>query len=139
MATKFFTATKAFLNRGGKILILRESNQYQDGSNTAQYDVPGGRIEPEEELLSALKREVFEESGLTLFGATPFYESTVQIQRGDDIWEIHRIYFACKAEDGDVVLSNDHDEYQWIDPADYKTSNIIPDLGDVFDAYLARN
>jgi 8-oxo-dGTP diphosphatase len=136
---KHFTATKAFLNRDGKILVVRESNKYQDGNNLAQYDIPGGRIEPGEELLAALKREVFEESGLEFISPKPFYENVIQIPRGEDIWEIKRIYYACEANGDDVVLSGDHDEYQWIDPKEYSKTNIIPDLGAVFEAYLSRN
>jgi 8-oxo-dGTP diphosphatase len=136
---KYFTATKAFLNRDGKVLVLRESNKYQDGNNLAQYDVPGGRIEPGEELLAALKREVFEESGLELISPKSFYENVIQIPRGEDIWEIRRIYYACEANCGDVVLSGDHDDHQWIDPVEYSKTNIISDLGAVFEEYLSRD
>ena len=135
---KYFTATKAFLKRDGKVLILRESGDYKDGSNNAYYDVPGGRTNPDEELSDALRREIFEESGLGFTSPAPFYESVIQIPRREDIWEIRRIYYACDAEDGDVVLSSDHDNFQWIDPAQYAAANIIPDLKDVFEAYLSR-
>ena len=139
MTIKHFTATKAFLKRDGKILLLHESSKYSDGNNLAQYDVPGGRIEDGEELHDALRREIFEESGLGFSSPAPFYENVIHIPRGDDIWEIRRIYYACDADEGDVVLSNDHDDFQWINPAHYTQINIITDLKEIFDAYLLRD
>ena len=34
-----FVATKAFINFKGKILVLRESTKYSDGTNSGKYDV----------------------------------------------------------------------------------------------------
>jgi len=136
---KHFIATKAFLNRNGKVLLLRESNKYQDGNHLAQYDVPGGRIESGEELLSALKREVFEESSLGFVAPKTFFEDVVHVPRGNETWEIRRIYYACDANCGEVVLSNDHDDYQWINPKEYSQINIISNLKEVFEAYFLRD
>jgi len=48
MEIKLFVATKAFILYENKILILKESSEYKDGTNVGQYDVAGGRIEPGE-------------------------------------------------------------------------------------------
>jgi hypothetical protein len=46
MSIKLFTATKAFIKYNDKILILRESEKYQDGINEGYYDIPSGRVKP---------------------------------------------------------------------------------------------
>src|SRR5258707_1775823 len=58
-------ALKAIIiNSAGKVLILREANTYQEGTNAGKYDVPGGRLEPGEVWSDGLIREVSEETGL---------------------------------------------------------------------------
>ncbi len=62
---KLFVGMKAIIVHEGKVLILREA-EYDEGTNTGKWDVPGGRINPEEPFLEGLKREVREESGLEI-------------------------------------------------------------------------
>ncbi len=59
---RLFVATKAFILHEGKILILRESGKYIDGSNQGEYDVVGGRVEPGQKFDESLIREVKEET-----------------------------------------------------------------------------
>lgn len=139
MATiKYFIAAKAFIRRDGKILLVRESGNYKDGVNVGQYDVPGGRLDPNETLLDGLQREVREETGLGVSSAEQFFQESVVVKKNDEEWHITRNYFACDAMDGDVVLSEDHDEFIWIDAQDYPSIGIIPNLKEVFEAYLTK-
>lgn len=140
MEIKLFVATKAFIERDGKVLILRESSKYQDGTNTAKYDVAGGRITPGEFLLDALRREVKEETGLEIEIGAPFFadESIPRPQVRSEEWQIVKVYFPCKAT-GEVKLSKDHDHYEWIDPKDYRSADLIPNLHPAFEAYLVTS
>lgn len=131
-----FVATKAVLKHNGKILLLRESQKYKDGTQTGRYDVPGGRINPYETLLDGLKREIFEETGLAPLTHHLFFKDNVIVQRGDEEWHIERNYFACDADADTVILSDDHDVYLWIDPQDFASVTIIDNLHEVFAAYL---
>lgn len=56
---------KAFIVREDKILIVKEKVK-RFGKETIIYDVPGGGIDPGEDLEAALKREVMEEVGLQI-------------------------------------------------------------------------
>ncbi len=73
MEPKFFIATKAFIVRDRKVLIVRESSKYQDGTNAAKYDVVGGRLTPGERFDESLRREVKEETGLEVKIGKPFF------------------------------------------------------------------
>jgi 8-oxo-dGTP diphosphatase len=70
---KLFIATKAFVVKGGKVLIVRESSKYDEGTNAAKFDVVGGRLKPGERFDENLRREVKEETGLDIQIGKPFF------------------------------------------------------------------
>ena len=55
---KLFVATKAFVFYKEKVLILRESDKYKDGTNAGGYDIVGGRVEPGQRFDESLLREI---------------------------------------------------------------------------------
>ena len=66
MQPQLFVATKAFIVHDEKILIVRESNRYAEGTNAGLFDVPGGRVQPGQHFAESLQREVQEETGLQI-------------------------------------------------------------------------
>lgn len=138
METKLLVATKGVVAYRGKILIIRESAAYDEGTRVAEYDLPGGRITPGEDLSRALAREVREETGLEVTVGTPFFANDATprpIVRAEE-WHIVRIFFACTTDRDTVEMSNDHDDYRWIDPRTYRDHGIISNLYPAFEAYL---
>jgi 8-oxo-dGTP diphosphatase len=136
MDVKMWVATKAFLNYKGKILILRESKKYDDGTNAAKYDVVGGRVQPGQRFDESLLRKIKEETGLTAKIGRPFHVGEWRpVVRGEQ-WQIVGTFFECEVNSDKVVLSVDHDDYKWIEPKDYKKYNLIPNLIPAFEAYL---
>lgn len=138
MDIKLWIATKAFINYRGKILILRESAKYEDGSNAAKFDVVGGRVQPGQHFDDSLLREVKEETGLTVKIGKPFFVNEWRpVVRGEQ-WQIVGVFFECKASSSKVRLSKDHDAFAWIDPNDFKKHAVIPNLHAAFTSYLKR-
>jgi len=138
MVDKLFVATKAFIVHQGKVLVLRESSKYEDGVHASRYDVPGGRMEPGQKFDESLWREVAEETGLDIqIGRVFFVNEAWPVVRGEQ-WQIVRMFFECEADTDEVRLSQDHDSYIWIDPADYQTVNVIDNLYPAFEAYLSN-
>ena len=136
MQPKLFVATKAFITHNGKVLVLRESSKYEDGTNTNKYDVAGGRMEPGQKFDDSLLREVREETGLTVTIGKPFFVSEWRPTVRGERWQIVGIFFICEAQSDQVTLSDDHDDYKWIDPREYKNSGLIENLWPAFEAYL---
>lgn len=133
---KQFVAMKAFLVHGGKVLILRESSKYDDGTNAARYDVPGGRLAPGERYDETLVREIKEETGLTVEFGQPFAVSEWRpIVRGEQ-WQVVATFVECQAASEDVHISKDHDRYKWIDPTEYRKYQLIPNLVPIFEKYV---
>jgi len=136
MQPKLFVATKAFVTHGGKVLILKESSRYEDGTNANKFDVTGGRVEPGERFDDSLRREVKEETGLSVTIGKPFFVNEWRPVVKDEQWQIVGIFFECAAKTDKITLGEDHDEFRWIDPKDYKNHNLIENLRLAFETYI---
>lgn len=138
METKLFVATKAFILYNGKVLLLRESTKYTDGSNAGKYDVVGGRVTPGERFDESLLREIDEETGLEVSIGKPFYVGEWRpVVRGEQ-WQIVGTFFECHTSSDQITLSQDHAEYLWIDPKDYEQYDLIENLKPAFEQYLNK-
>jgi len=136
---KMFVAIKAFIVYKDKILLLKESSRYSDGSNTGKYDVVGGRVMPGQRFDESLLREIKEETGLNVQIGSPFFVNEWRPKVRGEQWQIVGTFFECLTTTDKVVLSEDHDEHIWIDPINYKKYNLIENLIPVFEGYLKRN
>lgn len=136
MVPKIFVATKAFVIYQGKVLIVRESGNYNEGTNVGKYDVVGGRVQPGEHWEESLKREVKEETGLDIKIGKPFHVGEWRPIVNDEPWQVVGIFFECHAVTDEIILGEDHDDFQWIDPSSFKDYDLIPDLNEAFDNYL---
>lgn len=120
-------AAKALIvNNGGKVLILREPAKDNMGSQDGRYGLVGGRIDANESFEAALHREVLEETGLKIEILYPIYvgewSPTIKGQK----CHIVAIFNVCRAKTRDVVLSDEHDDFKWINPADVKDYLFMP-------------
>ncbi len=138
MPPKLFVATKAFVTWNGKVLVVRESSKYADGSHAGEFDIVGGRLTPGERFDEALMREIKEETGLDGTIGAPFYVGEWRPVVREEPWQIVAIFFEFAAASPDVKLGNDHDEFQWVDPRDLADVPLIPNLKPAFQAYLER-
>jgi 8-oxo-dGTP diphosphatase len=101
--------------RNGKLLLV----QQQDPTDPLpSWGLPGGQVEPGEELLVGLQRELLEETGLTLLG-TPTIAFVVQVLRETEegMQESLACHFACEVtgqigpQDPDGLVLSAH----WVD------------------------
>lgn len=117
---KYFVAVKVFLEKEGKFLVFKD--------NFGDWDLPGGRIKPEEfetPLEDVIRRKMLQELG----GSIKYQiEKPVVFMRhqrtekapGTPIVRIFAIGYRAKLLEGDVKLSERHVEMFW---ADSKTFN----------------
>src|SRR5579863_1777070 len=77
----------------GDLLLVQQ--QYP-GDMLPSWGLPGGLVEPGEELLAGLQRELLEETGLTLVG-TPTIAFVIQVlrKREEGIQQWLACHFAC--------------------------------------------
>ncbi|HEV3245448.1 MAG TPA: NUDIX hydrolase [Candidatus Paceibacterota bacterium] len=105
-----FVSQKAIVwNKDGKMLGMRRSET--DPSRPLTWDLPGGELEEGEDVRESLRREVIEESGLTIdeLNVVDVYGKT-----GHDGQYWVMILYETKALEGEVRLSFEHDQFEWL-------------------------
>ena len=98
-------------NTKGEFLFLRRSADFKPGASQ-NWDIPGGRIEPEEPLKDALRREVQEETGLTLASTDRLLAAQDIFVEAADLHVVRLTYLGMAS--GEVAISDEHDEYVWM-------------------------
>jgi len=112
---QFNLAVKAIIRKDDKILIVKRSPS--DDHKPGVWETPGGRIEEKSDPKDALLREVKEETGLEVIVGQPFNIFHFTKDTGEFVVGMT---FLCDYAGGEVRLSDEHDEYQWIWPGDFK-------------------
>lgn len=104
-------APKAIIFEEDRVLVLTRSEQERKDKHSHGWDFPGGGLEPSELIMDALAREVKEETGLSVKVIAPAYIY-------DEVMdEKHLVImkFACCQPVGQIALSEEHDDYRWIE------------------------
>ena len=131
-------ACKAVIaNKDGKVLLLREASTYEEGTQTHRYHMPGGRLNPGEPFLEGLAREVGEETGLKVATGEPIYiGERFPVIKGVQN-QIVAIFFACEAQTENVRLSEEHDQYEWVDAESWKRFDVMDPEDKVLEKYFS--
>jgi 8-oxo-dGTP diphosphatase len=95
---------KSIIMRGCRALVLVEPS--------GRLDLPGGRVEDGELLEEALKREIFEETGLDVEILEPYSKWSFMKCIG---LQIEGVTYYCRYSGGKVVLSHEHSNFHWMD------------------------
>jgi len=132
---KLFIGAKALIVHEGKVLLVREA-AYDEGTNEGKWDVPGGRINPEEPILEGLQREVTEESGLLIEpGEVLGVFETFPTIKGEAC-HIVRVYYEATPQTLEVALSQDHAEFAWVTVSDLEGKECVNDVSELVKSVL---
>jgi 8-oxo-dGTP diphosphatase len=88
------------------------------------WDIPGGRIEPDEDLDAALIREIAEETGLHCSGEKVLLSAQDIFVPSKNL-HVVRLTYRAKAT-GTIRISHEHSEAIWMTLSQAKKSNIDP-------------
>jgi 8-oxo-dGTP diphosphatase len=105
----FRIAVKSFIVQEGKLLIIKR--RLDDVHKPGQWDIPGGRLELGEDPIEGLKRETREETNLEVDIVLPI---EVRHFTREDGQKITMIIFLCRFLGGELKLSREHQEYEWV-------------------------
>ena len=115
----FYLGVKALIcNAEGKLLLLKR-NPNRLKSIKEVWDLPGGRIQTNESLEDALKREVGEETGLnSIVCIRPFKMvlSDIRLPTPDgDVGLVLATYFCHVGNEATICLSDEHVDFDWVE------------------------
>ncbi|EKE18506.1 MAG: Mutator MutT related protein [uncultured bacterium] len=120
---KFGIAVKGIIRKDGKILVIRRT--CDDCYRPDTWETVGGSMDANEVPQDALRREIMEETCLEVEVREPF--NVFNLKREGIIFKIG-ITFICDWKAGDVILSEEHTEYKWIDPEEFAKLKSAPSL-----------
>ena len=126
MDTLFLIGPRATIYniKTNKVLLL----QRNDGNNV--WEIPGGKRENNEDIVDALKREVKEETGLTINEYKIVYVSPI-FENHPFLKPFLNIGYLCLVDNSDVVISDEHIDYKWVsveELVNYLDNDIYNDL-----------
>lgn len=111
----FYVGQKAFIDKNGEILVLIPPH--------GGVDFPGGKIrEGEHDFDESLKREVYEETGLTIDILKPFHRwyFTFQQSHPHAGQKVFLVGIKCRYISGEIKISNEHRAFKWVNKDNYK-------------------
>jgi 8-oxo-dGTP diphosphatase len=101
------------LIKGGKVLVIRRS--MADDDLPGYYELPGGKIEPEETKEQAVVRELQEELSLRVEVIKPYYEFSYQPGPNTKCTDYEYLAVLADGESIDNLrLSSEHDDHRWV-------------------------
>ncbi|MDA3629383.1 NUDIX domain-containing protein [Saccharopolyspora oryzae] len=113
----------------GRVLLVRRC---ATDSRGGEWEFPGGKVDPGEDLSTALHREVIEETGLRIAEVTGYlgafdYTSASGRHNRQHTWSV-------TVEPADGVRLTEHDAYAWVTTSDDRP--LSPELAKILNDYL---
>jgi 8-oxo-dGTP diphosphatase len=112
------TVIAAVLERDGQVLACRRR---ADQSHPLKWEFPGGKVEPGEQPLAALRRELQEELGVRVAGAREMTRYVFQYPGGPPLL---LIFFRVGVYTG-AVENRIFQEIRWASPADLQQLDFL--------------
>ncbi|MBI2459430.1 MAG: nucleotide exchange factor GrpE [Parcubacteria group bacterium] len=124
-------ASAFIFNEQGKLFLTR-SPKWNN-----LWVVHGGKVEFGESLEEALKREIKEETNLSIRDIRYFI--TVELNRTEARPDLHMVVneYIALTSDSEVKLNNEHSEFDWRTPEDWlKEKDLYPNVREAIEYYL---
>lgn len=77
------------------------------------WELPGGRIGPEESVEAGLAREVYEETGLRVVVERPVHTDAWHNETGQGRFVV---VYRCRTDEREIRLSEEHVHWRWVPP-----------------------
>lgn len=96
----------------GRVLALKRSAN--DNWSPGEWESAGGKVDDDEDFVTACARELMEEAGITVdprdlhIVYTQSFMST--LDNLNRVW----LYFVCRVTNPKVVISEEHEDFKWV-------------------------
>jgi ADP-ribose pyrophosphatase YjhB (NUDIX family) len=131
-----YLAVSAAIIRDGRVLVARRAR----GPALGVWTMPGGVVEAGETLEEALKREIDEETGLTIEPVALAGHREVLVRDGDKQLSRHFVIlcFASRWIAGEPRLNDELAEARWLRPAELAGLKTTEGLAEIVAAAFER-
>lgn len=114
---------KVLVEKDGKFLVVQKTENY--GWKAGKWELPGGEVEDGETGFETAKREVEEETNLEIEDL----HKVVRVEVDDDDKCINCGIIHTRDLSGEVELSDEHQDYEWVRPEDFRIMDWHRDAG----------
>lgn len=128
----FVVAVAAVIFKGERVLAMRRAASKDAGAGL--WETLSGRIEPGEEPLAALEREIDEECGLEV-RIDPRPVDAYAARRGSAPMLV--LVYRADWIAGEVRRSEEHDAHAWWTPEEFRRESTLERLADAIDRAAA--
>ncbi len=121
---------RAFITRAQDNKLLFTKRSLIDPRHPGLWECPGGKVDPGENMASALLREVAEETGLIIecLHASAFVDGYL-IQDGKYEGMQYEAHFnVCTVTGGTLALSHEHEDHAWLTHAESLDLHLTPEV-----------
>lgn len=104
------TVVSLVIERDGVVLLGRRSSTKDHAPG--EWETISGRVEPNETLAEAARREALEETGLVVDVVCQL--DSFRFKRGVNLEDTTGVTFHCRVREGRERLSGEHDQFVWV-------------------------
>lgn len=125
--------TAAYVKVADQLLLLQLSNLKKEPN---KWGVPAGRLEADELPEEGVRRELFEETSISIDPQTPIHSiGQLYIRRPgmDYIYHAFRVKLSHMPQ---VILSNEHIAYKWVSASEAKELPLMKGAKEALQFYL---
>ena len=117
------------IGKDGKILALKRG--VEKNQRSGKWDLPGGGYETGEDVKGAIKREVTEETTLSVYDPRPIHVAS-GLNFSSEFMDGEVVFAVCYVSnrwEGDVKISDEHTEFRWVTPNEFAKLDFGKDGG----------
>ncbi len=113
------------LNENGDILLIKRTKD--DTYMPGKWELPGGKLDPGQDISNALEREVLEETGLVIVPTdkTAYWHSEIIASGKYKGLPYIVLVGLAKSVGGKVKLSSEHEDFCWIAKSDVFDCDLV--------------
>jgi 8-oxo-dGTP pyrophosphatase MutT (NUDIX family) len=116
----FYLGIKGLIeNEKGKILLLQAIVKDLQVATEPYWDLPGGRVEEDQEIEEVLRREITEETGITKLSNISLFNVLISNHKSRNKDKFMKlvliVYKVIIPENSKITLSHEHLTYEWVD------------------------
>jgi len=129
---KFQIAT-CYIEHDGKILFVL---RHKDKDYGKMWNIPGGKVNNNEELLTAVRREVFEETGIKLHKTKTKYLHTVYVRYPEYDYDYITFHTLLSNIPTITLKSDECTDHIWLTPDEIPSYQLVPDEAECVQLFL---